>query len=148
MTIQTVTISNGSRYDVKVLAQAVFEILLDVYDTSPWSLEQVEADVKREEVTYLVAVDAAGEILGFLVWQDLFGELEITNLAVKRAVSGQGIASQLLTHLPAEATAIFLEVRQSNQVAQHLYQKFGFKELGLRKNYYHQPIEDALIMKR
>lgn len=147
MTIKVITISNGSRYESRELALAIYEILQDAYASSPWSLEQVEADLKRDEVTYLVATEA-NQILGFLAWQDLFGELEITNLAVKKAATGQGVASSLLAQLPEGQGAIFLEVRQSNQAAQHLYKKFGFRELGLRKNYYHEPREDALIMKR
>ncbi|TWT11200.1 ribosomal protein S18-alanine N-acetyltransferase [Streptococcus sp. sy004] len=144
---QTITILNGSKYDQEILAEIIFEILTDVYAKSPWSLPQIQVDLRREDVTYLVAVQE-GEVLGFLTWQDLFGEIEVTNLAVKTTYGGQGIGSRLLAHLPKEMGSIFLEVRQSNTVAQHLYKKFGFVELGVRKNYYHQPREDAVIMKR
>ena len=93
-------------------------------------------------------VEKDKEMVGFLAIQQLVGELEITNIAVKEAYQGCGLGSQLLTNLDQIDFPIFLEVRASNTSAQALYQKFGFKVIGERKQYYHNPIEDAIIMKR
>ena len=96
-------------------------------------------------ITFLLKND---EIAGFLAIQQLAGELEITNIAIKKAYQGHGLGSQLLANLDQMDYPIFLEVRASNAPAQALYKKFGFDIIGKRKQYYHEPVEDAIIMKR
>lgn len=128
-------------------AAAVFKILSDSYNQSPWSLEQIKADMQQDNVDYFFAEDEQ-VVAGFLSVQQLVGELEITNIAVRRSSQGQGLGAQLMSFLNAVDFPIFLEVRVSNSRAQALYQKFGFEEVGRRKNYYHEPMEDAIIMKR
>lgn len=126
---------------------AVYDILSDVYDKSPWTKEQILSDLQQDNVDYFfVEVDKTA--IGFLVIQQLVGELEITNIAVKKARQGEGWGSQLLAHLDHVDFPIFLEVRASNTSAQALYQKFGFEVIGKRQRYYHEPVEDAIIMKR
>ena len=126
---------------------AVYDILSDVYDKSPWTKEQILSDMQQDNVDYFfVEVDKTA--IGFLVIQQLVGELEITNIAVKKARQGEGWGSQLLAHLDHVDFPIFLEVRASNTSAQALYQKFGFEVIGKRQRYYHEPVEDAIIMKR
>ena len=88
-----------------------------------------------------------GQVLGFVAIQETLYEAEVLQIAVKRAFQGQGLAQQLLAQLPGQKE-IFLEVRVSNQPAQGLYKKMYFEEIARRKNYYHDPIEDAVIMKR
>lgn len=126
---------------------AVYDILLDVYDKSLWTQEQILSDMQQDNVDYFfVEVDKTA--IGFLAIQQLVGELEITNIAVKKAHQGEGWGSQLLAHLDHVDFPIFLEVRASNTSAQALYQKFGFEVIGKRQRYYHEPVEDAIIMKR
>jgi len=126
---------------------AVYDILSDVYDKSPWTKEQILSDMQQDNVDYFfVEVDKTA--IGFLVIQQLVGELEITNIAVKKARQGEGWGSQLLAHLDHVDFPIFLEARASNTSAQALYQKFGFEVIGKRQRYYHEPVEDAIIMKR
>ncbi len=126
---------------------AVYDILSDVYDVSPWTEEQILSDMQQDSVDYFF-VEEDKEIIGFLAIQQLVGELEITNIAIKKAYQGRGLGSQLLANLDQIDFPIFLEVRASNTPAQALYQKFGFEVIGKRKQYYHEPIEDAIIMKR
>lgn len=128
-------------------AQAIYDVLTDVYGQSPWSLEQISADLDKPESQYFY-VHEGGEVVGFLAVQLLAGELEITNIAVKTAYQGRGLADQLMQSLAQERQPIFLEVRSSNQAAQALYRKHGFEPIGRRKNYYHQPSEDAILMRR
>lgn len=126
---------------------AVYDILSDVYDKSPWTKEQILSDMQQDNVDYFfVEVDKTA--IGFLAIQQLVGELEITNIAVKKAHQGEGWGSQLLAHLDHVDFPIFLEVRASNTSAQALYQKFDFEVIGKRQRYYHEPVEDAIIMKR
>lgn len=128
-------------------AQAIFEVLTDVYGKSPWTLEQIDRDLVQDNTDYFFEYRES-ELVAFLAIQNLVGELEITNIAVKRAYQGQGIASKLLDQLKEHQETMFLEVRQSNQKAQGLYKKYWFKEVGRRKDYYNNPVEDAIIMQR
>lgn len=127
-------------------ATAVYDILADVYEVSPWTREQILADMQQDSVDYFF-VEKDEETVGFLAIQQLIGEVEITNIAVKKAYQGCGLGSQLLAYLTQINFPIFLEVRASNTSAQALYQKFGFEVIGERKRYYHNPIENAIIMK-
>ena len=136
------TTSSVSRLSSQEQAQLIYQILSDVYDKSPWTIEQVVADLALDTTEYFYVYDQE-EVVGFLALQNLVGELEVTNIAILKAYQGRGYASQLMRSEP-----IFLEVRASNQVAQALYRKFGFESLGIRKNYYHEPQEDAVIMRR
>ena len=128
-------------------AEELLDLLSDVYGLSPWNLEQIEADLKQANTEYFYLYEAQA-LIGFLALQDLAGELEITQLAVKKAYQGQGLANQLMEFLSDRPERIFLEVRASNQVARALYEKHGFLPVGQRKNYYQNPVEDAILMAR
>ena len=119
------------------LAPQLVEILDDVYGQSPWTLEQVLADLGQPQNWYALAYSGE-ELVGFLAVQEI---------AVRKEWQGRGIAGQLLESLPQEKE-VFLEVREGNTPARALYQKQGFKEIGCRKGYYHAPTEDAIMMKR
>lgn len=128
------------------LAPQLVEILDDVYGQSPWTLEQVLADIGQAQNWYALAY--SGEALvGFLAMQETLYELEVVQIAVRKEWQGRGIAGQLLETVPQEKE-VFLEVREGNTPARTLYQKQGFKEIGCRKGYYHAPTEDAIMMKR
>ena len=128
-------------------AEEILALLSDVYGVSPWNLEQIEADLKQANTEYFYLYEAQA-LIGFFAIQDLAGELEITQLAVKKAYQGQGWANQLMEFLVDRPERIFLEVRASNQVARALYEKHGFLPVGQRKNYYQNPVEDAILMAR
>jgi ribosomal-protein-alanine acetyltransferase len=89
-------------------------------------------------------------ILGFLIAQHLPPEWELENLVVAADSRRQGIGKRLLSTLLAAArktssTAVFLEVRDSNQAARTLYEKSGFEQTGRRHGYYASPSEDAIL---
>ena len=128
-------------------AEEILALLSDVYGLSPWNLEQIEADLKQANTEYFYLYDDQ-TLIGFLALQDLAGELEITQLAVKKAYQGQGLANQLMGFLADRPERLFLEVRVSNKVARALYEKHGFQPVGQRKNYYQNPVEDAILMAR
>ncbi|MGT2933778.1 ribosomal protein S18-alanine N-acetyltransferase [Streptococcus catagoni] len=131
---------------VEEKVETLFSILTDANGKSPWTREQLKKDLLSEQVDFYFAYDKE-RLVGFLALQNLLGEREITNLAVCKAFQGKGIASSLLQMIDDDLP-LFLEVRESNTAARALYQKFAFKVIGKRKNYYRDPIEDALIMKR
>ena len=101
------------------VAQAIYDVMIDVYPVSPWTLEQIQADLSQDQTWYALAYDGI-EVIGFLAVQENFFEAEVLQIAVKGAYQGQGIASALFATLPTDKE-IFLEVRKSNQRAQALY---------------------------
>lgn len=91
--------------------------------------------------------EKAGRVVGFLVSREVAeGEIEVLNLAVSSEYRRQGIATRLLRGLPE--SDIFLEVRESNSAAKALYSGLGFDVAGRRIEYYEDPVENALIMRR
>ena len=128
------------------VAQAIYEVMTDVYPVSPWTLEQIQADLSQDQTWYALAYDGE-EVIGFLAIQENIFEVEVLQIAVKKSYQGQGIASALFATLPTDKE-IFLEVRKSNQRAQAFYKKEKMAVIAERKSYYHSPVEDAIIMKR
>ena len=128
------------------LVQAIYAVMTDVYTVSPWNLEQIQADLSQDQTWYALAFDGV-EVIGFLAVQENFFEAEVLQIAVKKAYQGQGVASALFATLQTDKE-IFLEVRKSNQRAQAFYKKEKMAVIAERKAYYHDPVEDAIIMKR
>ena len=90
-------------------------------------------------------------VAGYIVARISAGELHINNVAVRTEFRGRGIGKALLTRILEEgktlaATVAFLELRAGNSIAQSLYEKAGFIPVGKRRNYYSDPVEDALTM--
>ena len=120
--------------------------------STPWSLENFKAIFRYEYNHYLTAWDGE-EIVGFIGLMEVAGEGDITNVAVLPSHRKRGIGDQLVSSMIAlakerEISKIMLEVRASNEAAIHLYEKYGFEFLCIRKNYYQKPTEDANIMCR
>ena len=128
------------------LAQVIYAVMVAVYPVSPWTLEQIQADLSQDQTWYAVAYDGT-EVIGFLAVQENLFEAEVLQIAVLPSYQGQGIASALFAQLPADKE-IFLEVRKSNHRAQAFYKKEKMSVIAERKAYYHDPVEDAIIMKR
>ena len=128
------------------LAPAIYAVMTDVYPVNPWTLEQIQADLSQDQTWYALAYDGA-KVLGFLAVQENIFEAEVLQIAVKKAYQGQEVASALFAILPIDKE-IFLEVRKSNHRAQAFYKKEKMAVIAERKSYYHNPVEDAIIMKR
>ena len=97
------------------LAQAIYAVMAAVYSVSPWTLEQIQADLSQDQTWYALAYDGV-EVIGFLAVQENLFEAEVLQIAVKGTYQGQGIASALFAQLPTDKE-IFLEVRKSNHHA-------------------------------
>lgn len=117
---------------------------------TPWSRDAFAAEMKNVAARYLVA-EKDGRVIGYAGAWIILDESHITNIAVLREERGQGIGRaltqglmQYLSNLGAAYAT--LEVRKSNEVAQNLYKSLGFIKLGVRKRYYEDNGEDALIM--
>ncbi len=97
--------------------------------------------------------ETTGRIVGYIGAYGIPDEGDITNVSVSPAAQGMGIGQKLVQELvkaagSREITRLFLEVRESNANAIHIYEKNGFRKVGLRKNYYEHPREHAVIMCR
>lgn len=120
--------------------------------TMPWSEATFRGLLRRKDSDLIVA-DIKGEIAGYAVFWAVMDQGELGNVAVDDDHRGKGIGSKLIEAILQRADErgvkeIFLEVRKSNVRAQDLYKTFGFSEVGRRKNYYLEPLEDALVMKK
>ena len=138
--------SANSDVDAAVLAEELEQLLLAVYEVSPWTAGQVE-EVLRSNVNSCALAEDESRLAGFLVWQETDFEAEVLQIAVLPSYQGQKIATALFDFLPADKE-IFLEVRESNKPALLFYKKERFEEIARRKAYYHAPMEDAIVMKR
>ena len=138
--------SDSSGLGAATLAKELEQLLLAVYEVSPWTANQV-AEVLRSDVNSCALAEDEGVLVGFLVWQETDFEAEVLQIAVLPSYQGQKIATALFDFLPADKE-IFLEVRESNKPALLFYKKEKFEEIARRKAYYHAPVEYAIVMKR
>lgn len=119
--------------------------------TMPWSEATFRGLLRRKDSDLLVA-EMGGDIAGYAVFWAVLDQGELGNVAVHEDFRGRGIGRQLVRAVLDRADdrgvrEVFLEVRYSNTNAQELYRAFGFIEVGRRRNYYLEPLEDALVMK-
>ncbi len=118
---------------------------------SPWSRDSLEQELHRPNGLQLVVEDdGCGKILGWCCGRQIGPEAELLKISVLRARRNCGIASTLIARLMQEfstrgVVTLFLEVRAGNHPALQLYRKHGLNETGLRKKYYADPEDDALI---
>ncbi len=117
----------------------------------PWSRASLEREVTENACARYLVVREGSEILGYAGMWFVLDEAHVTNVAVRADARGRGIGEALmraLIRLAAEngMTWMTLECRRSNQIAQNLYHKLGFIDVGYRKRYYEDNREDALVM--
>jgi [ribosomal protein S18]-alanine N-acetyltransferase len=126
------------------LEQACFAI--------PWSEDSLRRDLEENPAArYLVAALPDGSLAGYAACWVVLDEAQITNISVLPAFRRQGLGRQLLQSLVRLAEnddlhLLTLEVRSSNTPARHLYEGCGFQAAGLRRHYYSDNGEDAIIM--
>ncbi|NNF28278.1 MAG: ribosomal protein S18-alanine N-acetyltransferase [Gemmatimonadetes bacterium] len=118
--------------------------------SDPWSRAAFQSLLRREDADVFVA-DATGGVVGYAVLWATLDEAELANVAVAPGVRREGVGARLVQRaLEAAAdrgaSTVYLEVRASNEAAARMYEGFGFQQLGVRKNYYSRPTEDAKVM--
>ena len=116
--------------------------------SAPWTRENIAGELANENARFLAA--ECGETIGYIGVHEIAGEAYISNIAVLSAYRGKGAGEALLTRASDDARErgcafITLEVRGSNTAAIALYEKCGFEKAGVRKNFYSNPAEDAII---
>ena len=118
--------------------------------STPWSLGLFLAEAKRSERTYLVA-RSGHRVVGFAGMLYVLSDGHVTTIAVDPDRQGAAVGTRLLVVLMRRAIehgveGVTLEVRQANEPALALYRRFGFAPAGVRKGYYRDPVEDALVL--
>ena len=116
----------------------------------PWSLESIEEVLQYETHQFLVA-EVNDEVVGYMGMIKTIDEADVTNVAVLPHMRKKGIGELLVRESLKRAkeeqvNTVFLEVRESNAGAIRLYEKFHFIPISMRKNYYKDPLENAVIM--
>lgn len=131
--------------DVAELEKRVF--------TDPWSVDSFLSEVdRRPDIGWpLVVRGADGALVAYVVVWFIVDEVHIGNIAVSPDRQGQGIGTRLLRHILEEGRSrgfgfATLEVRPSNLPALRLYERFGFRKIAVRKRYYRNNGEDALVL--
>lgn len=118
---------------------------------APWPRESFESDIDKGQRSLCLVAESGGEIVGFLISWPVADELHIGNLAVAAGCWDQGVGTELLRTALEEATdggaaIATLEVRASNERAITLYERHGFHPVAVRKGYYGDNGEDAVVM--
>ena len=129
--------------DVDYIEQ-IFNLEKDIFKNSAFSKESTENLVKADN-SFIYAYLVDEKVCGYLMVLDSIDVYEILAIATVEEYRNKGIAQELLDKIKTKD--IFLEVRESNQVAINFYKKNKFKEISVRKNYYSEPNENAIIMK-
>ena len=131
--------------DLQDIAALESEIFSDA-----WSLKSLEETWKQKNAAIFVAKTKEG-MAGYLIFYYVLEEGEIARIATAHSVRRQGAASQMFRKLldfcrEQKITRILLEVRENNEAARQFYGKCGFTKDGIRRNYYENPKENAVLM--
>ena len=143
MNISVVDVSPRLLAEIEALEKRCFSL--------PWTWEQLLSQLPDDSHEFLAAESETGELLGYVGMMTVLDEGYISNVAVSPEHRRQGIADALIHALLERASLrelsfVTLEVREHNAPAIALYRKHGFSPVGLRKNYYEAPVENAVLM--
>jgi len=132
----------------------VFEIECLSY-SNPWQTSAFEGEVDNFPISnpYVIIYGPEAKVIGYIIYWKIREEVQISNIAVHPDYRRLGIAERILRKVLSRLKKnnmafVLLEVRPSNVSARALYKKLGFIHIGVRKNYYKDPSEDALILGR
>jgi len=117
----------------------------------PWSKRQIFRILTEDKLAFPLIAEIYNEIVGYAFAWIIYDEVHIGNLAVKEGYRRMKIGTRLINYLISESSKrggkfFYLEVRRSNEPAINLYEKFGFIPLSIRKKYYSDNKEDAIVM--
>jgi ribosomal-protein-alanine N-acetyltransferase len=120
---------------------------------NPWHLSSFKGEIGNRPISnpYVIVFEPLEKVIGYVIYWHIRNEAQISNIAINPDYRGMGVGEKVLRRVMQDIQRkgvefVFLEVRPSNFVARHLYEKLGFTALGLRKGYYRSPSEDAIVM--
>ena len=130
--------------EVSAIEKSIFSI--------PWSRKSLQDAMNTPDNVYIVC-ETDGRIAGYCGMWTVLGEGNIVNVAVDEHYRKNGIARALMQELvkrglEKNVNIFFVEVRAGNEAAKHLYETEGFRNIGVRKNFYEKPVEDAYVMSK
>jgi len=121
--------------------------------SKPWHVSSFKGEIDNYPISnaYVIVYRPLNKVIGYIIYWHVEKKIQISNIAVSPDFRMMGIAEavirQVIVQIKREgAEFVLLEVRPSNYAARSLYNKLGFKVLGIRKNYYSDPREDAMLM--
>ena len=131
-------------------AEDVYKIDRECFGNNCWSLEIFKNELAVGDNIYMIC-NCQKEIAGFLAVSFVLDEAELNRIALKKDFRNRGLATRMLSSLveilkQQNFKKLMLEVRSSNISAIQLYKKMGFKTDCIRKEYYHDPSDDAILM--
>ena len=129
--------------DIDYIEQ-IFNLEKEIFINSSFNKTYLETLIKADN-SFIYAYIIEDKVCGYLMVLDSIDVYEILAIATVKEYRNKGIAQELLDKIKIKD--IFLEVRESNQTAINFYKKNNFKEISIRKNYYSEPTENAIIMK-
>lgn len=118
--------------------------------SQPWTEDMLRGQLREENHVFLVC-EHSGAVVGYIGMMFVLDEGYISNVAVTGSIRGKGLGKALVTEMVSRCREknlafVTLEVRASNAPARKVYSACGFSDVGVRKNYYQQPKEDAVLM--
>ena len=129
--------------DIDYIEQ-IFNLEKEIFKNSAFNIDYLKTLIKNDSsFIYIYLID--NQVCGYLMVLDSIDVYEILAIATVEEYRNKGIAQELLDKIKTKD--IFLEVRESNQVAINFYKKNKFNRISIRKNYYSEPNENAIIMK-
>ena len=129
--------------DIDYIEQ-IFNLEKEIFKSSAFSIDYLKTLIKNDNsFIYIYLID--DQVCGYLMVLDSIDVYEILAIATVEKYRNKGIAQELLDKIKTKD--IFLEVRESNQTAINFYKKNNSKEISIRKNYYSEPTENAIIIK-
>ena len=140
--------------EIQIIEMSLFDlenikdILISDFDDF-WNYNILKEELESSNSKYIIAKTNDGEIIGFAGIKIILDNADIMNIVVKKSWRNQGVGNLLLSNLISickisNLSSLSLEVSEDNLPAIHLYEKFGFKQIGVRKNYYQD--KDGMIM--
>ena len=121
----------------------------------PWHETTFQGELQNAPISFPRVAERTsdGRVVGYIIYWKIKDDIQINNIAVHPEVRGLGLGEALMRHvlscvLAEGAVFVSLEVRVTNAAARRLYEKLGFEVYGIRKDYYSDPTEDAVVMGR
>lgn len=119
--------------------------------TDAWSIQTI-TDMYGAVYDKVAIAEDNNELIAYIDWRQNEFEAELLRIAVLKEYRGRGVSKRLMEYMltavgeACKDKKVFLEVRKNNNIARELYNKYGFEEIGIRKAYYSNPTDDAILM--
>lgn len=137
----------GKEGVLKEILTEIWHLETKIFEDSAYTKEQIEEMYSNDNYFFYLYCNENSEIVGYIILYNSLDSLEIMKIAVNKSFRNKNIATNLIEEVVKSSSSnILLEVRESNNAAINFYIKNGFKKISIRKNYYRNNNENAVIM--